>query len=161
MNESTSLFHYDNGYSHQEFSHPDFVPFFIDEFSEEKRNASIDACGGASASQACIFDFLATGDRALAASSGSEQATSDTENAAAGILSFISEIFFSFLFVRFSTPEPKAQVKFSDQNVSFVRRPCRRRRCRRRPCRKLSTFSSSSPEPLGQSQSNLAQSILG
>nr|XP_022292249.1 mucin-4-like isoform X6 [Crassostrea virginica] len=83
VNESTSLFHYDIGYSHQEFSHPDFVPFFIDEFSEEKRNASIDACGGASASQACIFDFLATGDRALAASSGSEQATSDSENAAA------------------------------------------------------------------------------
>uniref|UniRef100_A0A8W8NDF3 Fibrillin-1 n=1 Tax=Magallana gigas TaxID=29159 RepID=A0A8W8NDF3_MAGGI len=83
VNESTSLFHYDIGYSHRDFSHPDFVPFFIDEFSEEKRNASIDACGGASASQACIFDFLATGDKALAESSGSEQATSESENAAA------------------------------------------------------------------------------
>lgn len=58
------------------------------EFSEEKRNASIDACGGASASQACIFDFLATGDKALAESSGSEQATSESENAAAGEISF-------------------------------------------------------------------------
>lgn len=88
MNESTSLFHYDIGYSHRDFSHPDFVPFFIDEFSEEIRNASIDACGGASASQACIFDFLATGDKALAESSGSEQATSESENAAAGEISF-------------------------------------------------------------------------
>ena len=86
VNDSTSLFHYDIGYSHREFSHPDFVPFFIDEFSEEKQNASKIACGGASASQACIFDFLATGDKALAASSGSEQATSDSENAVVGTL---------------------------------------------------------------------------
>ena len=40
----------------------------------------------------------------------------------------------------FSSPEPKAQVSLSDDNLSVVRR-CR---CRR----KLFTFSSSSPEPL-------------
>ena len=43
-----------------------------------------------------------------------------------------------------SSPEPKAQVSFSDQNLSFVRR-CRchwRCRCRRR---KLFIFSYSSP----------------
>ena len=59
----------------------------------------------------------------------------------------------------FSSPEPKAQVSFSDQNLSVVRR-CRRCRC----ChcrRKLFKFSSSSPEPLGLFQPNLAQSILG
>ena len=62
----------------------------------------------------------------------------------------------------FSSPEPKAQVSFSDQNLSVVRRRCRRRRCRHRcHCHKLFTFSSSSPEPLGQFQPNLAQSILG
>ena len=49
-----------------------------------------------------------------------------------------------------SSPELKAQVSFSDQNLSVVRR------CRR----KLFTFSSS-PEPLGQFQPNLAQNILG
>ena len=37
-----------------------------------------------------------------------------------------------------------------DHNLSVVRR-----------CRKLFTFSSSSPEPLGQFQPNLSQSILG
>ena len=51
-----------------------------------------------------------------------------------------------------SSPELKAQVSFSDQNLSVV--------CRHR-CRKLFTFSSSSPEPLGQFQPNLSQSILG
>ena len=44
--------------------------------------------------------------------------------------------------VRFSSPKPKAQVSFSDQNLSIV---C----CRRCSCRKLFIFSSSSPEPLG------------
>ena len=60
-----------------------------------------------------------------------------------------------------STPEPKAQVCFSEHNLSVVRR--RRRRCRRCrcSCRKPFTFSSSSPEPLGQIQPNFAQSNLG
>ena len=57
-----------------------------------------------------------------------------------------------------SSPEPKAQESFSDQNLSIVSR-CRRRR-RRWRCRKLFTFSTSS-EPLGQFQLNLAQNILG
>ena len=39
---------------------------------------------------------------------------------------------------------------FSDHNLSVV--------CRGQSCRKLFTFSSSSPEPLGQFQRNLAQS---
>ena len=59
----------------------------------------------------------------------------------------------------FSSPEPEAQVSFSDQNLSVVRRRCSHCRCRRRCC-KLFTFSSSSPEPLGLFQPNLAQSIL-
>ena len=45
----------------------------------------------------------------------------------------------------FSSPELKAQVSFSDQNLSVVRR---RRCCCRRHC-KLFTFSSST-EPLKQ-----------
>ena len=59
----------------------------------------------------------------------------------------------------FSSPKPKAQVSFSDQNLSVVRR----RRCRCCRCRRsnLVAFSSSSPEALGQFQPNLTQSILG
>ena len=54
----------------------------------------------------------------------------------------------------FCSPESKAQVSFSDQNLSVVRRRCRRwRRC---GCRKLSHFHL----PL-KNQPNLAQSTLG
>lgn len=44
----------------------------------------------------------------------------------------------------FSSSEPKAQVRFSNQNVSIV---CRR--CRLRSSRKLLIFSSYSPDTLG------------
>ena len=57
----------------------------------------------------------------------------------------------------FSSPQPKSQVSFSDQNLSIVCRRCRS--CSL--CRKLFTFSSSSPEPLGKFQPNLAQIIFG
>ena len=63
---------------------------------------------------------------------------------------------YPLVFLVFSSPEPKVQVSFSDQKLSIVRRRCWRR-CRH----KLFTFSSSSPEPQGQFQPNLAQSILG
>ena len=53
-----------------------------------------------------------------------------------------------------SSPELKAQVSFSDHLSSVCPSVCPS------VC-KLFTFSSSSPEPLGQFQPNLAQSILG
>ena len=61
----------------------------------------------------------------------------------------------------FSSPEPKAQVSFSDQNLSIVSRcrRCRSRRCW--CCRKLFTFSSSSSEPLGQFQPTWHKASLG
>ena len=55
----------------------------------------------------------------------------------------------------FSSPELKAQVRFFDHLSSVVCLSVRPSVC------KLFTFSSSSPEPLGQFQPNLAQSILG
>ena len=54
-------------------------------------------------------------------------------------------------FSLFSSPELKAQVSFSDHPYSVVRLSV---------C-KLFTFSTSSQQPLGQFQPNLAQSILG
>ena len=50
----------------------------------------------------------------------------------------------------FSSPEPKAHVSFSDQNLSVVSHRCRRCYRRRRRCRKLFTFSSYPPEPLSK-----------
>ena len=63
-----------------------------------------------------------------------------------------SQAFLTYLVL--SSPEPKARLSFSYQNLSVVLR----RRCR---CRKLFTFNSFSPEPLGQFQPNLVQSIFG
>ena len=57
-------------------------------------------------------------------------------------------------FVVFSSPEPKAQVRFSDHYLSVV---YRRHRCF---C-KFFTLLSSSPELLVQFQPNLAQASLG
>ena len=72
------------------------------------------------------------------------------------VLAAVRGIQLHFTIYVLSSPELKAQVTFSDQNLSVV---CRyRRHCWR--CRKLFTFSSSSPEPLGQFQPNLTQSIL-
>ena len=59
----------------------------------------------------------------------------------------------------FSSPELKAQVSFSDHLSSVVCLSVRPSVCLS-VC-KLFTFSFSSPEPLGQFQPNLAQSILG
>ncbi|XP_078330906.1 uncharacterized protein LOC111125451 isoform X2 [Crassostrea virginica] len=78
VNDTTSIFHYASGLSHRDHDHPDFVPFFVDEYPEDQRNASRAACGGDSATQACIFDYLATGDKELALSSGN----TDTSNQA-------------------------------------------------------------------------------
>ena len=71
------------------------------------------------------------------------------------IPSFVIEIWHTCilycLFPIFSSPESKAQVSFSNKNLTVVRHRC---------C-KLFTFSSTTPEPLGQFQSNLAQLIFG
>lgn len=50
-----------------------------------------------------------------------------------------------------SSRDPKVPVDVSDKNLSVV--------CLRR-CRKLFTLASSAVEPLGQSQTNLAQSFI-
>ena len=63
-----------------------------------------------------------------------------------GMCTDIRFLFITFSLI-FSSPEPKAQVSFSDQNLSVVRR-CLQNHC----C---------SPEPLSQFQANLAQSIIG
>lgn len=55
----------------------------------------------------------------------------------------------NFIILYFSSPVPKAQVSFSDHDLSAVCCRCHWRRCR---CRKLFTFSSSFIEPLGRFQ---------
>ena len=65
-------------------------------------------------------------------------------NKSPGCDGFTSELLKFFRkYIVVSSPELKAQVSFSDQNLSVVRRRCH---CRCH-CRKLLTFSSSFPVP--------------
>ncbi|XP_062579994.1 protein eyes shut homolog, partial [Saccostrea cucullata] len=73
-----SIFHYDKGLTNKDFSHPEFEPLFLDETNEEALENAKKKCG-VNPSQACIFDYLATGDIALAGSSGTEETISISE----------------------------------------------------------------------------------
>ncbi|XP_062609553.1 uncharacterized protein LOC134271352 [Saccostrea cucullata] len=76
--DEESIFHYDKGLTNKNFSHPEFEPLFLDEISEEALENAKKKCG-VNPSQACIFDYLATGDIALAESSGTEETISISE----------------------------------------------------------------------------------
>ena len=75
---SSSIFNYSTGKSATDYVHPNFEPIFIDELDPGLVANATAQCGGASASQACIFDLLATGDQELADESGQ----SDTQGQA-------------------------------------------------------------------------------
>lgn len=77
MNEN-SLFYYEKGLSYQNFTHPEFQPIFLDEVDENKSENATKICGS-NPSKACIFDYLATGDIALAESSGIEEASAQSD----------------------------------------------------------------------------------
>ena len=72
-----SLFKYNDGLSHINFSHPEFQPIFAEE--DARLNDAKKKCGGMKATKACIFDYLATGDIKLAESSG-DTATESSKN---------------------------------------------------------------------------------
>ena len=81
---SESIFNYSNGKSASDYSDSSFEPLFIDEVDPAKLANATAECGGASASQACIFDYIATGNKALAQQSGQTDAHSNQTNAALG-----------------------------------------------------------------------------
>ena len=74
-------------------------------------------------------------------------------------LPFLNQVLIYLILFLFSSPEPNAQVSFSDHNLSVVRCRCCCRLGHRCSCCKLFTFSSSSPEPLYQP--NLEKSLFG
>ena len=79
ISSSESIFNYTPGRSASDYIHADFEPIFVDEMDPGLVANATAECGGASASQACIFDFLATGDQELAAQSGSTEAQGDSD----------------------------------------------------------------------------------
>lgn len=86
-----SLFQYDDGLTFRDFYHPEFVPMFLDEVDESRINDAKAKCGPRP-SASCVSDYLATGDIALALSSGKSEETSQKNIAELGtsnILFFI------------------------------------------------------------------------
>ena len=73
-----SLFQYDDELSFKNFTDPEFVPMFTDEVDTGKLNEAKQKCGSNS-SKACIADYLATGDIALAEISGEKEQVSKSD----------------------------------------------------------------------------------
>lgn len=78
-----SLFQYGDELSYLNYSHPEFVPMFTDEVDTGRLNEAIQKCGS-NASKACIADYLATGDIALAKVSGDKEHDSKSDVATIG-----------------------------------------------------------------------------
>lgn len=82
IDPSDSLFIYTSGKSSSDYINTDFVPLFVDEVDQQLLTNATAECGGESmASQACIFDFLATGNKVLAQQSGQNDAQGNAQRA--------------------------------------------------------------------------------
>ncbi|XP_062601606.1 uncharacterized protein LOC134263292 [Saccostrea cucullata] len=73
-----SLFQYEDGFTYKNFTHPEFVPLFTDEVDENRLKEAKQKCGS-DPSQACISDYLATGDIGLAETSGKKDKNSKSD----------------------------------------------------------------------------------
>lgn len=80
-----SLFHYDKELTFHNYTHLDFEPIFLDEVDNIQLEDAKTKCGP-NPSQACIFDYLATGDIALAESSGTEEVSAQSDKIIVGRL---------------------------------------------------------------------------
>ncbi|XP_052803968.1 uncharacterized protein LOC128234050 isoform X2 [Mya arenaria] len=72
--EAESIFKYDEGFTHRNFSHPEFTPQFLEEANQTKIQEANTTCNG---NIQCIFDFVFTGDRQLALQTGSTEELAD------------------------------------------------------------------------------------
>lgn len=59
-----SVFKYDSGKTHADYSFPEFVPKFLDEANQTLVDEAVDLCG--EGNNQCIFDFVFTGNAELA-----------------------------------------------------------------------------------------------
>ncbi|GAB1608679.1 hypothetical protein Ahia01_001152300, partial [Argonauta hians] len=67
---NSSIFKYQKGFSAKDFTDTSFKPLFIDKTSEQYKKA-LTVCSADN--NACIYDYIATGDESIAKSSGSVQ----------------------------------------------------------------------------------------
>jgi len=70
-----SIFRYDDGITHDSFIFADFTPRFLDEQDAAALAEANTICNNV---QSCVFDYFATGNRALAEASANTAETSET-----------------------------------------------------------------------------------
>ncbi|XP_055957125.1 fibrillin-1-like isoform X3 [Patella vulgata] len=83
INASESVFNYPPRKGPADFSFPEFVPVFLDEQPDDVKAQAYAVCGGQT-NLACIYDFIATGNQALAAetlTSNDDAESTNSENA--------------------------------------------------------------------------------
>ncbi|KAJ8307562.1 hypothetical protein KUTeg_015646 [Tegillarca granosa] len=73
-----SLFNYSAGNTPSNYTDPNFVPVFLDEFSQEERNKAEQNCNGPD-NTACIYDVLLTKDEQIGQDSGNTVAEAEQE----------------------------------------------------------------------------------
>ncbi|WAR06378.1 FBN1-like protein [Mya arenaria] len=72
--ETESIFKYDEGITHSDFSHPEFTPQFLEKANQTMVQEANTTCNG---NIQCMFDFVFTGDRQLALQTGSTEELAD------------------------------------------------------------------------------------
>ena len=87
MNASRSVMRYGDREGPANYSHPDFVPLFLDEQPEEVRQEAEELCGDGDL--ACVFDFIATRSAAFANATRLTKDTVDTEEQQSSMLSMM------------------------------------------------------------------------
>jgi hypothetical protein len=85
-----SLFKYNDGISHSDFSFPDFVPKFLDEANETVVAEAKEMCG--EENNQCIFDYVFTGNKELALETNTtETRAEETAQQTCNILFILSD----------------------------------------------------------------------
>ena len=78
-----SIFKYDNGKSHIDYSFPTFVPKFLDEANETIVSEATSICGDGN--NQCIFDYVFTGNTELALETTATENQASENSADAGM----------------------------------------------------------------------------
>ncbi|XP_076437418.1 uncharacterized protein LOC143276674 [Babylonia areolata] len=82
VTNSTSLFYYTEGRSTMDYTNNSFVPIFLSEVNETVKANAYAECGGEQ-NIGCVFDFIATGNKALAVGTKTVKEEVDTSIASA------------------------------------------------------------------------------
>ena len=83
MTQNTTLFAYAPGFDTASYTDTTFVPIFLDEVNATTRAAAEAACGGGD-DIGCVFDYIATGNQALAVGTKDVIEQVETSKAVAG-----------------------------------------------------------------------------